>query len=144
MAQINLLHATSYFSSSQFNKTVFFCLLLALFHLPNSSLPQICIVHAAPVEAAKPANVKLPEGRWFWPDGGYLLQRQNIKKDGSPTATHLNSGPINVSRAEAAQKDGGLPLSVELRDIHYPFSTYTLKDDLVADRLERKPWERAL
>lgn len=143
MAQINLLHATSYFSTGQFNKPILFCLLLALFHLSGASLPQIRIVHAGLGKAAKPMDVKRLEGRWRKPDGGYLPQLQNIKKDGSLTATPLTPRPINVSPAEAAQKNGRLTLSVELRDVNYPCSTCTLDDDSVADR-QRKLWKRAL
>jgi hypothetical protein len=75
------------------------------------------------------------EGRWVRPDGGYVLELRNVKRDGSMTAAYYNPRPIRVFRAEAAKKDGVISLSVELRDANYPGSTYRLKYDAAADRL---------
>lgn len=75
------------------------------------------------------------EGKWVRPDGGYLLELRNIKKDGSVSAAYFNPRPIRVSRAEVGRKDGRITLFVELRDVNYPGSTYTLHYDPVSDRL---------
>ncbi len=75
------------------------------------------------------------EGRWIRPDGGYVLELRNVKKDGSLTAAYYNPRPIRVFRAEASRKDGTLSVFVELRDVNYPGSTYTLQYDPAMDRL---------
>ena len=61
---------------------------------------------------------------WVRPDGGYVLELRNVKKDGSLTAAYYNPRPIRVFRAEASGKDGTLSVFVELRDVNYPGSTY--------------------
>lgn len=91
--------------------------------------------------AAEPAktsqsDLQRLEGRWVRPDGGYILELKDIKKDGSMTAAYFNPRSIRVFRAEAAKKNGTIALFVELRDINYPGSTYNLQYDSAADRLK--------
>jgi len=76
------------------------------------------------------------EGRWVWPDGGYILELRNTKKDGSVTAAYFNPKPIKVFRAELSHKEGNIHLFVELRDINYPGSNYNLLYDPISDRLK--------
>ncbi len=83
-------------------------------------------------------NYQRLEGRWVRPDGGYVLELRNIKKDGSLTAAYYNPRPIRVFRAEWSRKEGRISLVVELRDINYPGSTYTLQYDPATDRLTGK------
>jgi hypothetical protein len=78
------------------------------------------------------------EGKWVRPDGGYILELKNIRKDGSLTAAYFNPRPIRVFRAEVSRKEGKMTLFVELRDINYPGSTYTLQYDPVTDQLKGK------
>ncbi len=99
--------------------------------------------NAAPAgtgDTGKPAQAQTEfqrlEGRWVRPDGGYVLELRNIKKDGSLTAAYFNPRPIKVFRAEAGRKDGRITLFVELRDVNYPGSTYTLQYDPATDRLK--------
>lgn len=80
--------------------------------------------------------VKHLEGRWIRPDGGYVLELQNTQKDGSVTAAYYNPKPIKVYRAEVKRKGGKIHLRLELRDINYPGSTYTLTYDPATDRLK--------
>jgi hypothetical protein len=75
-------------------------------------------------------------GRWVRPDGGYVLDVREVRADGSLKAAYFNPRPINVAKAEWRQKDGMLTLFVELRDVNYPGSTYTLQYDPAADRLK--------
>ena len=93
-------------------------------------------------EAGSPANPTLEQpdpqrlvGRWVRPDGGYLLEVREVGKDGSMKAGYFNPRPINVAKAEWRQKDGVLTVFVELRDVNYPGSTYTLQYDPASDRL---------
>jgi hypothetical protein len=76
------------------------------------------------------------EGRWVRPDGGYVLDLREIKKDGSVTAAYFNPRPINVFRTEWNRKQGVITVFVELRDVNYPGSTYTLQFDPKSDRLK--------
>jgi hypothetical protein len=78
------------------------------------------------------------EGRWVRPDGGYILELRNVKKVGSLTAAYYNPRPIKVYRAEWSRKQGRINVFVELRDINYPGSTYTLQYDPATDRLKGK------
>ena len=94
-------------------------------------------------EAGQPAakSAELPDaqrlvGRWVRPDGGYVLHVQEVVKDGTLKAGYFNPRPINVAKAEWGQKDGMLAVFVELRDVNYPGSTYTLQYDPASDRLK--------
>ena len=65
-------------------------------------------------------------GRWLRPDGGYVIDIRKIHADGKVDVGYYNPQPINVSRAEAIGADTGIKLFIELRDVGYPGSTYTL------------------
>lgn len=75
------------------------------------------------------------KGRWVRPDGGYVLELQKIRNDGSADAAYFNPRSVHVFRAEVSRKEGRLTLFVELRDVNYPGSTYTLQYDPAGDRL---------
>jgi len=75
-------------------------------------------------------------GRWLRPDGGYVLELRDIKKDGTLKAAYFNPRPINVSRAELRREEGKITLLVELRDVNYPGSMYNLRYDPESDRLK--------
>lgn len=75
-------------------------------------------------------------GRWVRPDGGYVLEIREVAKEGILKASYFNPRPINVAKAEWGWKDGVLVVSVELRDVNYPGSTYTLQYDPISDRLK--------
>jgi hypothetical protein len=74
-------------------------------------------------------------GRWLRPDGGYILEIRHAQTDGRLEAAYLNPRPINVARAEWHRKEGRLQVFVELRDVNYPGSTYTLDFLPEQDRL---------
>ena len=74
-------------------------------------------------------------GRWLRPDGGYVLALSDPAPDGRLKAAYFNPRPINVSRAGWKVKDGHLSVFVELRDVNYPGSTYTLTYNPATDRL---------
>lgn len=87
-------------------------------------------------EAPDLSDIKRIEGFWVRPDGGYILQLQDVKEDGSLKAAYFNPRPIKVFQAEIRPKGGAISLFVELRDVNYPGSTYTLDYDPVSDRLQ--------
>jgi hypothetical protein len=65
-------------------------------------------------------------GRWLRADGGYVLALSDPDPEGRLKAVYFNPRPINVSRAEWKLKNGLLSVFIELRDVNYPGSTYTL------------------
>ena len=60
----------------------------------------------------------------------------DIKNDGTLTASYFNPNPIKVFRAEWSSREGTIKLFVELRDVNYPGSTYTLSYEPITDRLK--------
>lgn len=100
------------------------------------------MLHAVPAamaaDATKPASKvdkKRLIGQWVRPDGGYILEINEVVKDGILKAAYYNPRPINVARAEFSSKDGILMVYIELRDVNYPGSKYNLKYDPKTDRL---------
>ncbi len=83
-------------------------------------------------------------GRWQRPDGGYVLEISDIGPDGRVKAAYFNPRPIHVARAEWKEREGLPQLFVELRDLNYPGSTYTLTYDAEADRLAGVYYQAAL
>jgi len=105
----------------------------------------IIVVLSAPAQATDKATraksdekteASKLEGRWIRTDGGYSLELSNIGADGALTAAYFNPRPIKVSKAAWNIKDGRTILFVELRDVNYPGSTYTLQYDPASDRLQ--------
>jgi hypothetical protein len=74
-------------------------------------------------------------GRWVRPDGGYVLHFKAVNDDGSIDAEYLNPNPINVSMAKVSNRSDKIDIFVELRDIGYPGSFYTLVYEPDRDRL---------
>ena len=65
-------------------------------------------------------------GRWQRTDGGYVIEILSIAPDGKMAARYFNPSPIHVSRAEASKDKEHIKVEVELRDVGYPGSNYTL------------------
>ena len=74
-------------------------------------------------------------GRWLRPDGGYVIDIRKIDADGKVDADYYNPKPINVSRSEAIGTDAGIKLFIELQDVGYPGSNYTLIYDPQKDMM---------
>lgn len=74
--------------------------------------------------------------RWVRPDGGYVLELREFASDGNLAAAYYNPRPINVARAGWRPAAEGIDLFVELRDLNYPGSIYTLHYDPANDRLQ--------
>ena len=75
------------------------------------------------------ANEQTLTGRWVRPDGGYILELRDIKKDGGLRAAYFNPRPIKVYQASWSRNKGALTVFVELRDVNYPGSKYDLTYD---------------
>jgi len=89
---------------------------------------------AGPSSAAPQAYGALV-GEWTRPDGGYVLAVSQVAPDGKATVAYYNPRPIHVSRAEAHREGDLVGLFVELNDVNYPGSTYTLGYDPASDQL---------
>jgi hypothetical protein len=118
----------------------FFILKILLAAFLSAAGMLLCIsgpVTAGDSKAGKDrVNFRHLEGRWVRPDGGYVIELRDIKKDGSVSAAYFNPKPIRVYRAETMKKNGKISLFVELRDVNYPGSTYNLIYDSATDRLK--------
>ena len=71
-------------------------------------------------------EAKKLEGPWVREEGGYVLILQDIKPDGTIKAFYLNPRSINVHVANWKFEDDRIILYVEMRDVNYPGSNYTL------------------
>jgi hypothetical protein len=83
---------------------------------------------------ALPAFEKL-KGRWLRAEGSYIVEVRSVEPGGKMDAAYFNPRPINVAKAEAMKDGGDLKVFVELRDVNYPGSTYTLTYQPATDRL---------
>jgi hypothetical protein len=76
------------------------------------------------------------KGRWRRPDGGYVMAIGNINDTGAMDASYFNPYPIHVGNAVASRDGDVTKVFVELRDVNYPGSTYTLSYDPSSDQLQ--------
>jgi hypothetical protein len=74
-------------------------------------------------------------GRWVRPDGGYVVEIKSAQDNGTLEAAYFNPDPIHVARAEASREGSAVKVFIELRDVNYPGSTYTLTHDAASDQL---------
>jgi hypothetical protein len=74
-------------------------------------------------------------GKWQRPDGGYVLEIRSATAEGKLEAGYFNPNSINVARAQWELKEGQPQVFVELRDVNYPGSTYTLVYQPASDQL---------
>ena len=88
-----------------------------------------------PLAEAKADWQKL-HGKWTRPDGGYILDIRKVDDSGKMDAGYFNPKSIHVAKAEATRVGGILRVFIELRDVNYPGSTYTLTYDPGSDQLK--------
>ncbi len=74
----------------------------------------------------KSADKNLLVGDWARTDASYLIKINKVNEDGTLDAQYFNPKPINVGKATWEESHGNLTITVELRDVNYPGSTYTL------------------
>jgi len=90
----------------------------------------------AGLSSAAPQPYGVLVGEWTRPDGGYVLSVSQVAPDGKATVGYYNPRSIRVSRAEARREGDLVGLFVELTDVNYPGSTYTLGYDPASDQLK--------
>ncbi len=93
---------------------------------------------APPTQAQTKADQNQLVGRWVRTDsdGAYLIEIKSVAADGKLDAGYFNPNPIHVGRSEWQQKNGSLMIVVELQDVNYPGSTYTLNLLPGGDRMQ--------
>jgi hypothetical protein len=74
----------------------------------------------------KVTDKNLLVGNWLRTDSDYRLQISEVNEDFTLEAKYFNPNPINVGRASWQESYGSLKIIIELRDVNYPGSTYTL------------------
>jgi hypothetical protein len=97
----------------------------------------------APAPTPNPVFDKL-KGKWLRPDGGYILEIRSVEPDGKMDAGYFNPQSIHVAKAEAAQEGAVTKVSIELRDVNYPGSTYVLTYEAATDQLTGIYYQAAL
>jgi hypothetical protein len=110
---------------------------------------------AAPGAAANASNQPAPaattslgfeklNGEWQRPDGGYIIRIRSVEPGGRMEAAYFNPRPIHVAQAEASEDGKTVRVFIELRDVNYPGSTYTLTYDPGEDQLTGIYYQTAL
>ncbi|MFC2094350.1 hypothetical protein ACFLSH_01845 [Bacteroidota bacterium] len=74
----------------------------------------------------KSVDKNLLVGEWVRTDAGYLISITSVNVDGTLEAQYFNPNPINVGKATWQENYGNLEVIVELQDVNYPGSKYTL------------------
>ena len=89
--------------------------------------------NAAATSSPEFQNLK---GQWRRPDGGYVLAIKDISAGGAMDAAYFNPNSIHVAKAQASREGDTTRVFIELRDVNYPGSTYTLTYDPASDQLK--------
>jgi len=86
-------------------------------------------------------------GRWQRTDAEYAIEIRLIGVDGVTDARYFNpfnQRSINVAKASVNARAGATEFVMELRDVGYPGSTYTLRYDEANDQLVGTYFQAAL
>jgi hypothetical protein len=94
--------------------------------------------------ASSNAKFEKLQGKWMRPDGGYILEIRSATAEGKLDAGYFNPRPINVAKAVALQDGLAVKVFVELRDVNYPGSTYTLVYEAESDQLKGIYYQAAM
>ena len=111
--------------------------------LPVLAALGLLLASALPAVAQRPTSTavkpmpsfEMLKGRWLRDTGGYIVEIRNVEPEGRMDAAYFNPRSIHVGKAEASRKGGAVKVFIELRDVNYPGSTYTLTYDAKTDRL---------
>jgi hypothetical protein len=105
-------------------------------HNPPEAKPLTEAKVANPAAAESKLDLQKLKGGWRRPDGGYVLAIKSISENGAMEAAYFNPNPIHVAKAEASRDGAAAKIFIELRDVNYPGSTYTLTYDAASDQLK--------
>lgn len=90
----------------------------------------------SPPPADRPVDLQTMVDRWMRTDYPYVIDIESVHADGTLAAAYYNPQPIHVARADIREQKGTVTVFVELRDVNYPGSTYTLEYDRDRDALQ--------
>ena len=65
-------------------------------------------------------------GDWVRTDASYFVKIIKVNEDRTLDAQYFNPNPINIGKANWEESYGNLKIIIELRDVNYPGSIYTL------------------
>ncbi len=104
---------------------------------PVSQTAELQTTNAPAPAAVTTAGLEFQKlkGKWLRPDGGYVIEIKGVDDGGRLDAAYLNPRPIHVAKAEASMEGSALKAFIELRDVNYPGSTYTLVYEPNSDQL---------
>jgi hypothetical protein len=91
---------------------------------------------ANPATAGNKTEFQKLKGRWRRPDGGYIMAINSINEGGAIDVAYFNPYPIHVGNAVASHDGSLTKVFLELRDVNYPGSTYSLSYDPSTDQLK--------
>jgi hypothetical protein len=74
----------------------------------------------------KSVDKNLLVGDWVRTDASYLIKINSVSVDGTLDAQYFNPKSINVGSAVWEENYGNLRIIIELQDVNYPGSKYTL------------------
>lgn len=103
---------------------------------PSSPAPAAVLATPPATAAETRTDFQKLAGKWLRPDGGYVLEVSGVDADGKMDAAYFNPRSIHVARATATAGGDATKVFVELRDVNYPGSTYTLAYDAQSDQLK--------
>ncbi|MEI6647029.1 MAG: hypothetical protein WCP12_13420 [bacterium] len=66
------------------------------------------------------------KGKWSRSDGGYVLEFKQLLQNNALEVAYFNPSPIHVGKARIYEERGFTKVFVELQDVNYPGSRYTL------------------
>lgn len=118
-----------------------FCIMVIIFAKANHVIAQSEEVWK---DKTQKNSYERLAGKWLRPDGGYILQLWDAGSKGTLKARYYNPKSINVQSASWQSIEGNLNVIIELRDVHYPGSTYNLRYDPVTDRLKGKYFQAVM
>ena len=74
----------------------------------------------------KSSDKELLVGYWLRTDADYIIKINSVNDIGTIEAQYFNPKSINVGSALWENNHGNLKIYIELRDVNYPGSNYTL------------------
>ncbi len=127
-------------------------LLFSTFRLPPTSVTETppttnqvvttappTVASSEPTDAVKPLPAATRQkllGSWQRTDADYAIEIRLVNEDCVTDARYFNpfnQRSINVAKATLTEQAGGAEFFMELRDVGYPGSTYTLRYDEPSD-----------
>lgn len=81
-------------------------------------------------------NGRVLTGRWRRPDGGYIIEIDQVSSDGTFEANYFNPRPITVTAAHWRFSGNSLQFRLDLNGSGYEGAYYLLHFDTKSDQLQ--------